>query len=86
MVERALNIITTIILAHVKSLGDQYVYPIFIFFHKNFGLYKNPIYYKEESTPIAQKMGNFFWEKYAKFSNKAVGWEEIEKSKAVISN
>lgn len=85
MVERALSIVTTIILSHVKTLGNQYVYPIFIFFHKNFGLYKNPIYYKEESTPIVQKVGNYFWESYAKFSNKSAGWEEIEKSKAAIS-
>jgi hypothetical protein len=85
-VERALNIVTTIILTHVKTLGNQYVYPIFIFFHKNFGLYKNPIYYKEESTPITQKMGNYLWETYAKFSNKTAGWDEIENSKTVISN
>ena len=52
MVERALNIVTTIILPHVKALGNQYVNRIFIFFNKKFGLYKNPIYYKEESTPI----------------------------------
>ena len=74
MVERALNIVANIILPHVKALGNQYVYPIFIFFHKNFGLYRNPIYYKEESTPIVQKMGNYLWESYAKFSNKSVGW------------
>ncbi len=47
MVQRALSIITTLILEHLKGLGDQYVYPIFIFFHENFNLYKNPIYYKE---------------------------------------
>lgn len=46
MVDRALLLITTIILEHLKTLGEEYVYPIFIFFHKNFGLYKNPIYYK----------------------------------------
>ena len=77
MVERALLLITTIILEHLKALGDEYVYPIFIFFHKNFGLYKNPIYYKEDSTPITQKVGSYFWETYAKLSGKQAGWEEI---------
>lgn len=86
MVERALNIITTIILPHVKTLGNQYVYPIFIFFHKNFGLYKNPIYYKEESTPIVQKMSSFLWESYAKYSNKSAGWDDVEKCKSLISS
>jgi hypothetical protein len=86
LVQRALSIVTTIILTHLKTLGNQYVYPIFIFFHKNFGLYKNPIYYREESTPIVQKMGNYLWESYAKFSNKSAGWDDIEKSKAAISS
>jgi hypothetical protein len=86
MVERALNIIANIILPHLKALGNQYVYPIFIFFHKNFGLYKNPIYYKEESTPIVQKMGNYLRESYAKYSNKSTGWEDIETSKEMISS
>jgi hypothetical protein len=86
MVERALVIITTLLLDHLRALGDQYVYPIFIFFHKNFGLYKNPIYYKEESTPLTQKMGNYLWETYAKFNGKSVGWEDIEKCKVSISN
>lgn len=86
MVERALNITTTIILPHLKTLGNQYVYPIFIFFHKNFGLYKNPIYYKEESTPIVQKMSSFLWESYAKYSNKSAGWDDVEKCKSLISS
>lgn len=46
MVFRALVIVSELLLPHLKSLGSEYVYPVFIFFHQNFGLYKNPIYYK----------------------------------------
>ncbi len=50
--------------------------PIFIFFHENFALYQNPIYFKEEKSTFSAKVGNYIWEKYALFTGKG-NWEEL---------
>lgn len=59
--------------------------PIFIFFHENFALYHNPIYYKREKVSIQKKVGNFFWEKYALFTGKGQSWENLEAAKKQIT-
>lgn len=74
---RCLNIITTICLDHLRVLGEEYEKPIFIFFHENFYLYQNPIYYKESKIPLSTKVGNFFWQKYAMLTGKGNNWQEL---------
>lgn len=86
LVKRALIIITTIILPHLKTLGKQYVYPVFIFFNQKFGLYKNPIYYKEDTIPITERVGKYFWNTYNQFTSKSSEWMELDKEKQSISN
>lgn len=61
LVERALRLVNTIIFNHLRNIGGNSLHPLFIFYHKNFGLYKNPIYYKEDEASLSKKMGNYIW-------------------------
>ena len=61
VLNRCLNLISTILLEHIRTAGDHYQTPIFIFFHENFALYHNPIYFKEEQKSLKSKVGNYFW-------------------------
>jgi len=68
-------------LPHLKSIGKQYAYPVFIFFNQKFGLYKNPIYYKEDTIPISERVGKYFWNTYAQLTSKSSEWMELDKEK-----
>jgi hypothetical protein len=50
---------------------------LFIFFHKNFSLYQNPIYYKHDSPSLSSKVGSYFWQKYAQFTSKGNTWQQL---------
>ena len=66
------------VLPHLKAIDEVFTTPLFIFFHNNFALYRNPIYYPEKGASLSSKMGNFFWQKYALFTGKGNSWQQLE--------
>ena len=85
VLKRCLTLISTIVLDHIRNAGDHFQTPIFIFFHENFALYHNPIYFKEQQVSLKAKVGNYFWEKYAMFTGKGNTWEQLDQPKAKLA-
>jgi hypothetical protein len=84
IVARFLRLTTTIVLQHLKAIGEQYLEPIFIFFHENFTLYQNPIYFKSEAKPFSRVVGDYLWGKIATFTSKPAACEDVEKRRVEV--
>ena len=46
------------------------------FFHENFTLYQNPIYFKSQSRPLSRVVGDYFWGKFAALTSRPAASEE----------
>jgi hypothetical protein len=84
VVGRFLRLATTLVVAHLKAVEEQCLQPLFIFFHENFTLYQNPIYFKSQSRPLSRVVGDYFWGKFAALTSRPAASEEVQKARAEV--